>query len=64
MVLPSIEHLKAPGTGGLKPGGRLSAWAAAATDSDYSTLDFFLQILNMFHQLPNTSLAYYGTKSL
>ena len=38
MVLPSIERLKASGTGGLTLGGRLWAWAAAAVDLDYSTL--------------------------
>ena len=36
MVSPSIKPLKASVTRGLTPGGRLSAWAAAATNSAYS----------------------------
>ena len=38
IVLLSIEPLKASGTVGLTPSGRVSAWLAAATDSTYSVL--------------------------
>ena len=38
MVLISIELLKAYGTIGLMPAGRLSAWATAGADSAYSLL--------------------------
>ena len=38
MVLLSIEPLKAFGTGGLTPVGRILAWASAATKSAYSAL--------------------------
>ena len=36
--MPSIEPLKAYGTGGLTPGGRLLTWDTEATDLTYSTL--------------------------
>ena len=38
MVSPSIYPLKASGTAGFTPGGRLSDWAAVATDSAYLSL--------------------------
>ena len=44
MLLLSIEPLKASGTKGFKPGGRLSAWPAPATDSAYSALAVDIKI--------------------
>ena len=46
MFSPSIDPLKASGTGGLAPADRLPACAAASTDTAYTALAV---IINIFH---------------
>ena len=45
-VLPSIEPLKASGTGGLTPGCGPSAWVTAATNSAYSAPEIKIYIFS------------------
>ena len=48
MVSLSFEPLKASQTEGFTPNGRLSAWAAAATDSAYSVVAVNIRFFHLY----------------